>query len=75
MPDAKPKNNPAFMGLKQGDTIQMRKKHPCGNDCWGVVQTGIDIRIKCQGCQKQLLVDRTILERKVKEIINQNTKS
>jgi len=54
------------MGLKQGDTIRMRKKHPCGSDCWEVIQTGIDIRIKCNGCQKQLLIDRTLLEHKIK---------
>ena len=57
------------MNLNTGDTIHLRKKHPCGSETWEVLQTGIDIRIKCLGCQRQLLIDRTILERKVKTVI------
>jgi hypothetical protein len=58
--------------FNQGDTVQLRKKHPCGSDVWEVLQTGIDIRIKCLGCQRQLRIDRTLLEHKIKAVIPQD---
>ena len=27
--------------IELGDVAQMKKKHPCGNDLWEVVRTGI----------------------------------
>jgi hypothetical protein len=58
-----------MMDLKPGDTIQLRKKHPCGSNGWEVLQIGVDFRIKCLGCQRQILIDRMILERKVKSVV------
>ena len=58
------------MDIKPGDVIRLRKKHPCGSDKWEVVRTGIDIRMKCLGCQRQILVERVILEGKIKALIS-----
>jgi hypothetical protein len=60
------------MDLKLDDVISLRKKHPCGSNEWQVLQVGIDIRIKCLGCQRQILLDRLILERKIKAVISRN---
>jgi hypothetical protein len=60
------------MDLKPDDVIRLRKKHPCGSNEWQVLQVGIDIRIKCLGCQRQILLDRLILESKVKALISRN---
>jgi hypothetical protein len=59
--------------LKLGDIVHLRKKHPCGSNEWQVVQVGVDIRIKCCGCQRQVLLDRLILERKIKSVISNNS--
>ena len=56
------------MDINSGDIIHLRKKHPCGSSEWEVISTGIDIRIKCLGCQRYLLMDRFKLERKIKAI-------
>jgi hypothetical protein len=64
-----------MMNLNPGDTVKLRKKHPCGSDVWEVLQTGIDIRIKCLGCQRQLLIDRTILEHKIKTVMPRSNAS
>jgi hypothetical protein len=58
-----------MMDLKPGDTIQLRKKHPCGCNEWEVIHIGVDFGIKCRGCQRHVLIDRTILERKVKSVV------
>lgn len=56
-----------------GDVIRLRKKHPCGSDEWEVVKTGVDIRIKCLGCQRHVLLERTTLERKIKAVVSRSS--
>ncbi|MFA6669186.1 MAG: DUF951 domain-containing protein [Bacillota bacterium] len=55
--------------IELGDVAQMKKKHPCGNDLWEVVRTGMDIRIKCQKCGRQVLMPREIFEKRVKRVL------
>ncbi len=54
------------MDIELGDVVRLRKKHPCGNDEWQVVRLGADVRIKCLGCQRQVLLERGVFERRVK---------
>ena len=58
------------MDIKLGDVVSLRKKHPCGSNQWQVVQLGADIRIKCLGCQRYILVDRFVLERKIQAVVS-----
>ena len=58
------------MELKIGDRVRLRKKHPCGSYDWQVVRLGADIGIKCQGCGRRVLLERRVLERRIKAIIN-----
>ncbi|NLG24880.1 MAG: DUF951 domain-containing protein, partial [Clostridiales bacterium] len=34
----------------------MRKAHPCGSLEWTVVRTGADIKIKCAGCGRVVML-------------------
>ena len=54
--------------IELGDIVRMKKKHPCGSDRWEVVRTGMDIRIKCLGCGRQVLMPRETFEKRVKSI-------
>jgi hypothetical protein len=58
------------MLLELDDIIRLRKKHPCGSDEWQITQVGLDIRIRCLGCQRQVVLDRLVLERKIKTVIS-----
>ncbi|HEX75417.1 MAG TPA: DUF951 domain-containing protein [Dehalococcoidia bacterium] len=60
------------MDIKLGDVVRLRKKHPCGSDEWQVVRLGADIRVKCLKCQRQVLLDRGIFERRVKALVSRN---
>lgn len=51
-----------------GDIIRMKKKHPCGSFEWKVVRTGARIRLKCMGCGHQILLERSILEKNIREV-------
>ena len=44
--------------IRLGDIIQTRKKHPCGQDEWTVIRTGADIKIRCHGCGRIVMLDR-----------------
>ena len=51
--------------IRLGDIVQTRKPHPCKSDTWVVVRTGADIKIKCQGCGRIVMLDReTFLKRR-----------
>ena len=52
-----------------GDVIQTRKPHPCGGDTWVVIRTGADIKIKCQGCGRIVMLDRQVFIKRRKKLI------
>ena len=55
--------------LMLGDIVQMRKAHPCGSDRWVIIRTGADVKIKCQGCGRIVMLDRGDFEKRVKKIL------
>lgn len=56
------------MDLNVGDIIQTRKQHPCGNNRFEIMRTGMDFRIKCLECSKQIWISRPKLEKRIKKI-------
>ena len=55
--------------INLGDVIQTRKPHPCGSDIWTVIRTGADIKIKCQGCGRIVMLDRAVFLKRRKKVI------
>ncbi len=51
------------------DKISLKKKHPCGCDTFTVLRTGSDIRIVCDGCGRDLTIERSAFEKMIKKII------
>ena len=58
--------------LKLGDVLRLKKAHPCGNYLWEVNRLGADIGMTCQGCRRHVMLSRSHLERRVKEVIPQS---
>ncbi len=52
-----------------GDTLVMKKKHPCSSDTFAVLRVGSDVRIVCTGCGRDLTLDREAAERMIKRVI------
>ncbi|MDO5336698.1 MAG: DUF951 domain-containing protein [Eubacteriales bacterium] len=46
-----------------GDIVTLKKKHPCGSCQWEILRTGADFRLKCQGCLRQVMVSRKLVEK------------
>lgn len=57
------------MPLQIGDTVQMRKQHPCGGDTWRIVRVGADIGMRCLTCDRKVLLPRAECERRIKRIV------
>ncbi len=52
-----------------GDIVKMKKQHPCGSYNWEVMRMGADIKIKCQGCGRLVMLPRSEFERKMIRVI------
>ena len=53
-----------------GDLIRSRKPHPCGSDTWTVIRTGADIKMKCSGCGRIVMLDRDSFLRRRKAVLS-----
>ncbi len=58
-----------ILPLRIGDVLRLKKPHPCGSNRWEVLRVGADVRVRCLGCGRMVLVPRPRLERRVREIL------
>ncbi len=49
-----------------GMKIQTKKSHVCGSNTWTVIRTGADIKIKCDGCAREVMIPKFELDKKIK---------
>lgn len=57
------------MDVRIGDTLVMKKNHPCGANEFEVLRSGMDFRLKCVGCGHIILVPRPKAEKNIKKIL------
>ena len=55
-----------------GDTIELRKPHPCGSKQFRVLRVGSEIRVLCLGCNRDMTLDRVKLEKATKSVLCAN---
>ena len=60
-------------GVLLGDLVQMRKTHPCGSDRWTVIRVGADIKIRCMGCSRIVMMDRADFNKRMKKVLSHAT--
>jgi len=54
---------------KLGSHVIMKKPHACKTNDWIVTRLGVDIKIKCANCNREVMMDRLEFERKIKKVI------
>ena len=52
--------------IEQGNTVIMKKTHPCGGAVWEIVRVGADIKLQCKTCGKYITLTRDELRKRVK---------
>lgn len=58
--------------IKLDDLVRLRKPHPCGSYEWRVVRIGADIGLKCQVCNRHVLMNRRTFKKQVKKVIHRS---
>lgn len=58
------------LDLRLGDVLRLRKPHPCGSYEWIITRLGADIGLKCLKCHHSVLLERVILERRIKGFLS-----
>ncbi len=55
------------------DVVEMKKQHPCGENRWKIIRMGMDIRIKCLGCQHSVMIPRKDFSKKMKKVLEHSS--
>lgn len=53
---------------KLGNTVIMKKDHPCGSNEWIITRLGADIKIKCLKCGRSIMLPRVEFNKKLKKV-------
>ena len=56
------------MDIQVGDTLSMKKAHPCGSRDWLVLRVGADFRLRCCGCGREVMGPRSKFEKNVRQV-------
>ena len=56
------------MEILTGDIVRLKKKHPCGSFDWEVLRSGADFRLKCCGCEHQVMMARKLVEKNIRRL-------
>ena len=57
------------MDIQLGDTLIMKKTHPCGEKRWLVLRIGVDFRLRCLGCDHEVMLPRIKAEKSIKSVV------
>ena len=57
--------------IRLKEVVEMRKAHPCGSKEWTVTRIGADIKMKCSGCGRVVMLDRVEFLRRRKKVLTQ----
>lgn len=66
-----PKNGGFLVDVRVGDKLMMKKNHPCGCNRFDVLRVGMDFRIRCEQCGRDIMVPRVKAEKNIKKILRQ----
>ncbi len=55
-----------ILTLLPGDRLELKKPHPCGGRIFRVLRAASDVRILCETCGRDRMVERIKLEKAVR---------
>ena len=57
------------MDIRLNDKLIMKKQHPCGSEEFTVLRIGMDIKIRCDSCGREVMLPRSKVEKNIKKIV------
>lgn len=61
-----------MIDIKVNDILLMKKEHPCGEKRWKVLRTGADLRLRCMGCDHEIMLPRFKIEKNIRQVIRED---
>lgn len=59
------------MKFEIGQVVKLKKPHPCGANEWEILRVGMDFRLRCRGCDHQVMVPRKLVEKNFKGFVGE----
>ena len=63
------------MDVRMNDILLMKKPHPCGAFRFLVLRSGMDFKLRCCGCGREIMVPRIKVEKHIKSVIREEDSS
>lgn len=60
-----------IVDIVKGDILVMKKSHPCGSNRMIVLRSGMDFKLRCEGCGREFMIVRSKAEKNVKTVIRE----
>ena len=57
------------MQIGLGDIVKVKKQHPCGCDIFKISRIGMDFKLVCTKCGREVMLPRKAAEKAIKKII------
>jgi len=57
------------MELKSGDRVQVKKAHPCGGSTFLLLRVGMDVRMRCETCGREVTLLRKKAEKSIRAVL------
>lgn len=61
------------MDIRINDVLEMKKNHPCGGKSFLVLRTGIDFKLRCTTCGREVMVPRSKAEKSIKKVLREQS--
>ena len=59
-----------FMDVRVNDILEMKKVHPCGEKNFLVLRSGMDFKLRCIKCGREIMLPRSKAEKNIRKIIH-----
>ena len=54
-----------------GDKVTLKKQHACGKNLWEITRLGVDLKMRCLGCNHEIMLSRVDFEKRLKKKVDE----
>lgn len=63
------------MDIRVNDILEMKKQHPCGAKTFLVLRSGMDFKLRCTSCGREVMIARSKAEKNIKKVTRPEEKN
>ncbi len=63
------KEGASAMDLVLGSHVQLKKPHPCGSTEFTLTRVGMDVKLVCVNCGREVMLPRKKAEKAIKKVL------